>query len=343
MKLENNVESVSIVDEKTQTQEAAKVENDNSNSLNANSTIQGLEIRKLVSAQVLLDAGIQIGLSTKRWNPKMKPFIYKKRVNPYNKNANYVIDLTKIVVFLNQAYKFLSHVAKNGGSVLFVCTKKNTIIKDLIKEEARRTQSHFVTQRWLGGTLTNFRTLSNSIRRLNEIVALQKFGEIDKYTKKEQIEILKETERLNKFVGGIRMMNTLPQVLVVIDPVSDQNAIKEAKAMNIPVVALANTNADPTNIDFIIPCNNMSIRSLTLIVTLLADAIAEARNEETKFVGKEDNEIVLPEIQKRTNHENMISHKNFSKNTMNNKTTEKDSLESSEVNNKDLEDNTSNN
>lgn len=279
-----------------------------------------------------MDAGIQIGLSTKRWNPKMKPFIYKKRINPYNKNANYVIDLTKTVVFLNQAYKFLNHVAKNGGSVLFVCTKKNNLVKDLIKEEAKRTQSHFVTQRWLGGTLTNFKTLSNSVRRLNEIVALQKFGEIDKYTKKEQIEILKETERLNKFVGGIRMMNTLPQVLVVIDPVSDQNAIKEAKAMNIPVVALANTNADPTNIDFIIPCNNISIRSLTLIITLLADAIAEARNEPVKFVGKEDSEIVLPEIQKRVNFENVVSHKNFSKGLNSKRKTERDSLSEEETN-----------
>ena len=314
MELDNNVESAVKLEEENK--EAAKVEGVNADSLDTNSTINGLELRKLVGSQVLLDAGIQVGMSTKRWNPKMKPFIYKKRVNPYNNSANYVIDLTKIVVFLNQAYKFLSQIAKNGGSILFVGTKKNNLIKELIKEEAKRTQSHYIVQRWLGGTLTNFRTLSNSIKRLNEIVALQKFGEIDKYTKKEQIGILRETERLNKFVGGIRMMNSLPDVLVVIDPVADQNAIKEAKKMHIPVIALANTNADPSNIDFIIPCNNVSIRSLTLIITILADAIAEARNEELKFVGKQDNEIVLPEIQKKPVNqtvENMVNHKNFSK------------------------------
>ena len=314
MELENNVESAAKVEEEKK--EAAKVEGVNTDSLDTNSTINGLELRKLVGSQVLLDAGIQVGMSTKRWNPKMKPFIYKKRVNPYNNSANYVIDLTKIVVFLNQAYKFLSQIAKNGGSILFVGTKKNNLIKELIKEEEKRTQSHYIVQRWLGGTLTNFRTLSNSIKRLNEIVALQKFGEIDKYTKKEQIGILRETERLNKFVGGIRMMNSLPDVLVVIDPVADQNAIKEAKKMHIPVIALANTNADPSNIDFIIPCNNVSIRSLTLIITILADAIAEARNEELKFVGKQDNEIVLPEIQRKPVNqtvETMVNHKTFSK------------------------------
>ncbi len=313
MENNNNVESASKT---TEVKEAAKVE-ENLDNKNTNSTIQGLETRKLVGSSVLLESGIQVGMSTKRWNPKMKPFIYKKKTNLYNKNSYYVIDLTKIMVFLNNAYKFLSSVSQNHGSILFVGTKKSAAIRDLIKEEAKRTQSHYVTQRWLGGTLTNFRTLSNSIKKLNDLVALQKFGEIEeKYTKKEQICMLKETERLNKFVGGIRLMNTLPQALIVIDPVADQNAIKEAKSMHIPVVALANTNADPSNIDFIIPCNNMSLRSLTLVLTILADAICEGRGEPTKFVGKEDSEIQLPEAQKRNTNltvENIVNHKNFSK------------------------------
>ena len=142
MELDNNVESAVKLEEENK--EAAKVEGVNTDSLDTNSTINGLELRKLVGSQVLLDAGIQVGMSTKRWNPKMKPFIYKKRVNPYNNSANYVIDLTKIVVFLNQAYKFLSQIAKNGGSILFVGTKKNNLIKELIKEEAKRTQSHYI-------------------------------------------------------------------------------------------------------------------------------------------------------------------------------------------------------
>ena len=316
----NSVESASKVETKPVSQDAAKVDSASTSSeadaKSANSTTPGLEIRKLVSASVLLDAGVQIGLSTKRWNPKMKSFIYKKHANNFNNNANYVIDLTKIVVFLDQAYKFLTHIVKNGGSVLFVCTKKNQIIRDMVRDEAKRVDSSYVNQRWLGGTITNFATISNSIKKLNKLVALQKFGEIDKYTKKEQVEKLREIEKLNKFVGGIRNMSTLPQAIVVIDPVADQNAVKEAKKKKIPVVALANTNADPTDIDFIVPCNNVSLRSLTLMVTILADAIAEAKNEPTKFVGKEDSEIVLPEVQKRTtNMNNMVVHKTYTKYT----------------------------
>lgn len=273
---------------------------------NANSTLK--KMKPLVSAAKLIEAGAHIGLHPHKWNPKMKQFIYAKRSN------NHVIDVVKSLVYLNRAYSFLEEIAKNGGRVLIVGTN-GKLVKELIKEEARRGWAYYITQRWLGGTLTNFKNISKSIKKLNDFIALQKTGEIDKYTKKEQLDIRRETEKLNKFYGGIRTMRKLPNALIVVDPVSDKNAILEAKKLNIPVIALANTNADPDNIDYIIPINNHSIRSIILILGVLVDALVEAKGEPTKIVGKADEEIILPEPMKRRSQENkaFVNHKHFNK------------------------------
>lgn len=257
------------------------------NKANANSTLK--KMKQLISASKLIEVGAHIGLNPRKWNPKMKPFIYTKRSN------NHVIDILKSLVYLNKTYSFLQELTKNGGRVLIIGTN-GKMLKDVIKEEAKRGQAYYVTQRWLGGTLTNFKNISKSIKKLNDNLQLQKTGEIEKYTKKEQINIRRETEKLMKFYGGIRTMRKLPNALIVLDPNHDLNAIIEARKLQIPVIALANTNANPDIIDYIVPVNNYSIRSIMLILGVLIDAIAEAKEEPVKYVGKSDDEIVLPEV-----------------------------------------------
>ncbi len=260
------------------------------NKANANSILK--KMKQLVSASKLIEAGAHIGLNPRKWNPKMSPYIYAKRSN------NHVIDVLKSLIYLNKAYSFIQELTKNGGRILIVGTN-GKLIKDLIKDEAKRGQCYYITQRWLGGTLTNFKNISKSIKKLNDNIQLQKTGEIDKYTKKEQININKETEKLSKFYGGIRTMRKLPNAIIVLDPDHDANAVAEARKLNIPVIAMANTNANPDVIDYIIPINNHSIRSIALILGVLMDATCEVRNEPVKFVGKSDEEIVLPETQSK--------------------------------------------
>lgn len=264
-------------------------------------------IRKLVSPVKLIEAGASTGCYTKYWNPKMKPFIYSKR-----SGKSYTIDLLKCMVFMDRAYKFLNEIAKEGGWILFVGTRNDNIRRH-IAEQAKRVKQFYVNQRWLGGTLTNFRTINRSIIKLNNLLMLQISDQIKKYTKKEQLQKIKETEKLGKFFGGIRTMKGLPQAVVVLDPIVEHNAVVEAHKLHIPVVALANTNADPTNIDFIVPCNTNSWRTTWLISTILADAVAEAIGSETLVVGKKDEEIVLPEIAKRIQDQPMITRTQFTK------------------------------
>lgn len=268
---------------------------------------QSEDLRKLVSASKLMEAGSHIGTPAKLWNPKMAPFVYSKKGG-----KTQIIDVLKTLVFLNRAYNFLKDISKEGGRVLFVGTRGSTI-KEHIKSESKRVKSYYINQRWLGGTLTNYRTISKSIDKLNKLIALQLSDEVQKYTKKEQIKISKETEKLAKFFGGIRTMRSLPQAIVVTDPVIEKNAIIEAKKMRIPVVAIANTNADPSNIDFIIPANSSSIRTVYLIISILSDAIAEAHNEPLSIIGKKDEEIILPEVAKKVQSSSIVSHKRFSK------------------------------
>ena len=264
------------------------------------------QIRKLVSVNKLIEAGASIGSKIKYWNPKMKPFIYKRNGRSYN------IDLLKCMVFLDRAYKFLSDLTKEGGRILLVGTR-GEIIKNHVKEEAKRAKCFYVNQRWLGGTLTNFRTINKSIIKLNKLIMIQLSDEIKKYSKKEQLQKIKETERLGKFFGGIRTMKGLPQAIIVLDPIVEHNAVVEAKKLGIAVVALANTNADPNLIDFIIPCNTSSIKTVYLMTTILCDAICEGLNEPTKFVGKSDDEIVLPDLTMNIQNKEIINRKSFTK------------------------------
>ncbi|MGL5591275.1 MAG: 30S ribosomal protein S2 [Mycoplasmoidaceae bacterium] len=255
--------------------------------LDANPTVKA-KYKELVSISKLMETGIHIGLPSRKWNPKMKKFIYTK------KGKNYIIDLYFTVVALSEAYHFLYELGKKDGKAIFVGTK-GWIVKNHIKVESRRVGSFFVNQRWLGGTLTNLKTINNSTKKLSELVALQKFGEISKYSKKEQSIIIKDIEKLNKFFGGIRTMKDLPDVLIVTDPVEEKNAILEARKLNIPIIAICNTNADPDNIDIVIPANNYSIKSVYLIIGILADAIALGQGKAANYIGKPDSEIILPE------------------------------------------------
>lgn len=288
--VEKTVANANVV-EKTATTPAESVQN----KANANSTLK--KMKQLVSATKLIEVGAHIGLNPSKWNPKMKPYIYSKRSN------NHVIDILKSLVFMNKAYTFIKDTVKEGGRALIIGTN-GKMLKDFIKEEAKRGQAYYVTQRWLGGTLTNFKNISKSIKKLNDNLQIQKSGEIEKYTKKEQIKIRREIEKLTKFYGGIRTMRKLPNFLIVLDPNHDLNAIVEAKKLNIPVVAFANTNTNPDLIDYIIPMNNSSIRSIILVLGILIDAMAEAKDEPVKFVGKPDEEIVLPEIHLKRNYNN---------------------------------------
>lgn len=206
-KVESTVEVETVANADATTKTVATPAESVQNKANANSTLK--KMKPLVSAAKLIEVGAHIGLNPRKWNPKMKQYIYTKRSN------NHVIDILKSLVYLNKAYLFLQEMTKNGGRALIVGTN-GKMLKDVIKDEAKRGQAYYVTQRWLGGTLTNFKNISKSIKKLNDNLQLQKTGEIEKYTKKEQIQIRKETEKLMKFYGGIRTMRKLPSALIVL-------------------------------------------------------------------------------------------------------------------------------
>ncbi len=262
-------------------------------------------IKKLVSASKLMESGCHIGMSAKWWNPKMRPFIY-----PGKGGKNQIIDILKTIIFLDRAYNFLRDITKEGGRILFVGTRGD-YVKNLIKNECTRSKSFYINQRWLGGTLTNFKTISKSIDKLNNLISLQMSDEIKRYSKKEQLDMSKEVEKMSKFLNGIRTMRGLPQAIVVTDPIAEHNAVSEAKKLGIPVVAIANTNTNPDVIDFLIPANTTSIRTIFLIVTILNDAICEALGEPLSIVGKKDEEIILPEVAKKKFDQGFIAHKKF--------------------------------
>jgi len=250
------------------------------------------EYKRIVSVSKLMEAYAHVGLPANMWNPKMAPFIYRSKAN-----RNLTIDILKIIVFLNRAYNFLHDIAAQDGKVLFVGTH-NDMVKKIVAEEATRCGSYFINQRWLGGTLTNYKTVANSINKLNRLIALVASENFQNRTKKEQISINKQIAKLERFIGGIKEMKGLPQVVIVTDPIAEHNAVKEARDLNIPVIAIANTNANPNLVDFIIPANTHSPRAEYLILGLLADAIVTAKGGEAKILGKTDEEIILPEVQK---------------------------------------------
>lgn len=226
----------------------------------------------VISMKQLLEAGVHFGHQTRRWNPKMKKYIFTER------NGIYIIDLQKTVKKVEEAYNYVKELAGNGGTVLFVGTKKQA--QDSVKEEAARSGMYFVNQRWLGGTLTNFETIQKRISRLKSIEKMAEDGTFEVLPKKEVVQLKKEQERLEKFLGGIKDMKTLPDALFIIDPRKERIAVAEARKLNIPIVGIVDTNCDPDEIDVVIPANDDAIRAVKLLTAKMADAIIEAKQGE---------------------------------------------------------------
>ena len=238
-----------------------------------------------VSMKQLLEAGVHFGHQTRRWNPKMSRFIFTER------NGIYIIDLQKTVKKLDEAYDFIKEVAAEGGEVLFVGTKKQA--QDAIKEEAQRCGMHFVNARWLGGMLTNYRTIKTRIARLEQLNKMKEDGTFDLLPKKEVFKLELEIEKLEKFLGGIKNMEKLPKAMFVVDTRKEKIAVAEAKNLGIPVVAIVDTNCDPDEVDYVIPGNDDAIRAVKLISGAMADAIIEGRQgEQTAPVAEEATEEV---------------------------------------------------
>ncbi len=226
----------------------------------------------VISMKQLLEAGVHFGHQTRRWNPKMKKYIFTER------NGIYIIDLQKTVKKVEEAYKWVKELAANGGTVLFVGTKKQA--QDSVKEEAIRSGMYYVNQRWLGGTLTNFETIQKRIARLKDIERMAEDGTFDVLPKKEVVQLKKQQERLEKFLGGIKDMKKIPDALFIIDPRKERIAVAEAHKLNIPIVGMVDTNCDPDEIDVVIPANDDAIRAVKLLTGKMADAILEAKQGE---------------------------------------------------------------
>ena len=226
----------------------------------------------VVSMKQLLEAGVHFGHQTRRWNPKMATYIYTER------NGIYIIDLQKTVKKLEEAYNFVRDIAADGGNVLFVGTKKQA--QDAIKEEAARCGGYYVNARWLGGMLTNFRTMRTRIDRLAQLKKMEEDGTFAMLPKKEVIKHQGEIEKLEKYLGGVKEMKKIPAAMFIVDPRKERNAIAEAKKLNIPIVAIVDTNCDPDEIDYVIPGNDDAIRAIRLIAAAMASAVIEGRQGE---------------------------------------------------------------
>ncbi|MBE6852850.1 MAG: 30S ribosomal protein S2 [Ruminococcus sp.] len=226
----------------------------------------------VVSMKQLLEAGVHFGHQTRRWNPKMAPYIFTER------NGIYIIDLQKTVKKLEEAYMFIRDISAQGESVLFVGTKKQA--GDSVKEEAIRAGAHYVNARWLGGMMTNFETIKNRIKRLEQLRKMEEDGTFALLPKKEVSNLTLEIEKLEKFLGGIKTMKKLPGALFIVDPRKEKIAVAEAKKLNIPIVAIVDTNCDPDEVDYVIPGNDDAIRAVKLIAGAMANAIIEGRQGE---------------------------------------------------------------
>ncbi len=226
----------------------------------------------VVSMKQLLEAGVHFGHQTRRWNPKMAPYIYMER------NGIYIIDLAKTVKKLEEAYNFVRDLSQNGGTLLFVGTKKQA--QDSMREEAERVGMYYVNARWLGGMLTNFKTMRTRIDRLQKLKEMQENGTFDMLPKKEVMKHLGEMAKLEKYLGGVKEMKKLPSALFIVDPRKERNAIAEAHKLGIPIVAIVDTNCDPDEIDYVIPGNDDAIRAIRLIASTMANAIQEGRQGE---------------------------------------------------------------
>ena len=240
----------------------------------------------VVSMKQLLEAGVHFGHQTRRWNPKMAPYIFTER------NGIYIIDLQKTVKKIEEAYEFIRSVAEKGKPVLFVGTKKQA--QTAVMDEAKRCGQFFVNERWLGGMLTNYKTIKERIDRLDEIILMEDDGTFEKLSKKEVSKLRLEQERLEKFLGGIKEMKGMPGAMFVVDPKKERIAVREAHILGIPVVGIADTNCDPDDLDYVIPANDDAIRAVKLIASCMADAIIEA-NQGESFEEAETEEKVKEE------------------------------------------------
>ena len=243
----------------------------------------------VITMKQLLETGVHFGHQTKRWNPKMKKYIYGER------NGIHIIDLEQTVEIIEkQVYPFVVEQAKQGKTILFVGTKKQA--QDAVKEEAERCGQFYINSRWLGGTLTNFKTIRSRVERLNKLNNMEKMGEFDLLPKKEVIGLKAERDKLETNLGGIKEMRTLPGVMFIVDPDQEDIAVKEARKLHIPIIAITDTNCDPDLVDFVIPGNDDAIRAIKLIAGAIADAVIEANQGEEQAV--ETEEVVAEEVAK---------------------------------------------
>ncbi len=233
----------------------------------------------VISMKQLLEAGVHFGHQTRRWNPKMAPYIYTER------NGIYIIDLQKSVVKVDEAYDAVSDIAAQGGTILFVGTKKQA--QDAIKSEAERCGMYYVNERWLGGMLTNFKTIQSRIKRLKDLEKMEEDGIFDVLPKKEVIKLRKEWDKLEKNLGGIKEMKRIPDAIFIVDPKKEHICVQEAQSLGITIIGIADTNCDPDELDYVIPGNDDAIRAVKLIVSKMADAVIEARQGEEGEVAEE--------------------------------------------------------
>ena len=239
----------------------------------------------VISMKQLLEAGVHFGHQTRRWNPKMSEYIFAER------NGIYIIDLQKTVKNLEVAYNFVRDLSLEGKDILFVGTKKQA--QESVKEEAIRCEMPYVDARWLGGMMTNFNTITLRIKRLNQLRKMQEDGTFDLLPKKEVIKLKLEIEKLEKFMGGIQNMKKLPGALFIVDPRKERIAVSEAKKLNIPIVAIVDTNCDPEDVDYVIPGNDDAIRAVKLVVSTIANAIVEGREGKAEAPAEEEIDITL--------------------------------------------------
>ena len=256
----------------------------------------------VVSMSYLLEAGVHFGHQTKRWNPKMKEYIYNSR------DDIYIIDLQKTVEKLEEAYAALKEIIENGGTVLYVGTKKQA--SEVCREEAGRSGMYFMTERWLGGTLTNFKTIRRRVKRLEEIEKMESDGTFEKLPKKEVMGLKKEYDKLNKNLCGIREMNKLPQALIIVDSMKEENAIKEAKKLGIPIFGIIDTNCDPDLVDYVIPGNDDAVRAIKVVLGVLTNAIIEVKGGTIiDYVTEDDSRRVAKQTEKATKKNETVKEK----------------------------------
>lgn len=264
----------------------------------------------VVSMNYLLEAGVHFGHQTKRWNPKMKEYIYNSR------DDIYIIDLQKTVEKIEEAYAALTKIVSEGGTVLYVGTKKQA--SEVCREEATRSGMYYMAERWLGGTLTNFKTIRKRVKRLDEIEKMEADGIFDKLPKKEVIGLKKEYDKLNKNLCGIREMTKLPQALIIVDSMKEENAIKEAKKLGIPVFGIIDTNCDPDLVDYVIPGNDDAVRAIKVVLGALTNAIVEVKGGTLVDYVTEDESKKTAKTSERKNFRN--DGKNFEKKEKRNET-----------------------